>query len=125
MSCGGGGDDGTDEPSAQELAFEDLAGTWRLTSIGVDGNDVTPNYPGFTLSYTETSYTTTNAKTLFRASGTWSWADDVTSTLLNLDDGKTITIIGLDENTLRFSFTQSSGGVVAGVSGNYNILMSK
>lgn len=125
MSCGGGGDDGTNEPSAQELALEDLAGTWRLVSIAVDGNDVTANYPGFTFSCTETTYTTTNAKTLFRASGTWSWADNTTSTLFNLDDGKSISITELNQSAFRLSFTHSSGGVAAGVSGNYQIAMSR
>lgn len=125
MSCGGGGDDGTDEPSAQERALEDLTGTWRLASITVDGNDITANYPGFTFSYTEATYTTVNAKILFKASGTWSWADNTTSTLFNLDDGKSISITLLNQSEFGLAFTHTSGGSAAGVSGNYRITMSR
>jgi hypothetical protein len=128
LSCNGGGDDGPEEPTAQELTFENLAGLWGLPATGgiiVDGVDRTLNYEGFNLSFSSTGYTTTNAGTLFRATGTWSWASESTTTQINLDDGKTINIQDLSTTRFVFTFTKSVGSVRAGVAGNYTITVNK
>jgi hypothetical protein len=127
FSCGGG-DDVPEEPTAQELTFENLSGQWGLPTSGgiiVDGVDRTLNYQGFNLSFTNVGYTTTNAGELFKASGTWSWANQSTTTRINLDDGKLINIQDLTTNRFVFAFTQSDGAVRAGVAGNYTITVNK
>lgn len=115
-------------PTAQEEAFEKLSGTWSLGSTGsitIDGQDASQNYPGFGLSFTNGTYATTNAGDLFRASGTWQWADGATTNLINVDDGKQVSIQALTQNTFTFSFSHSSGGASAGSSGNYTITVVK
>lgn len=126
VSCGGGDDN--PEPSAQELTYEKLAGQWSLPAtrgVVVDGVDRSLNYDGFRLSFTESGYTTTNAGDLFKASGTWDWANSNTVNELSLDDGKSIIIQSLSTTQFVFSFTQSEGGIRAGVSGNYTISVNK
>lgn len=126
MACGG--DDTPDEPSEQELTFENLAGQWGLPTTGgivVDGVDRSLNYQGFNLSFTDGGYTTSNAGTLFQASGTWEWADQNTTTQINLDDGKNINIQSLSTTEFIFSFTQTTGGVRSGTSGNYTLTLNK
>ena len=126
-SCGDG-DTEPDEPTAQELTFENLAGQWNLPTtngIVVDGVDRTLNYQGFRLSFTEGGYVTTNAGDLFQASGTWEWANETTTNQILLDDGKNITIQSLTISQFNFTFIQLEGGVRAGVEGNYAITVNK
>ncbi len=127
LSCGG--DDAP--PSVQEMAFERLAGAWDLTqggSIVVDGTDATLNFSGFTLSFTDGAFNTTNAGDLFDATGTWQWADTDAGTI-QLGDGKLITIINLTENEFEFSFqftgTGGEANGVDGTAGNYVITVNK
>lgn len=115
------------EPSLQDLTYENLAGDWTLgqfSSIKIDGSDVSANYDGFALSFSEGTYTTTNAGDLFSSSGTWEWAD-VDATLVSLDDGKVISIQSLTPAKFVFSFTKSDGPVRAGLAGNYTITVEK
>lgn len=123
--------DDPEGPSTVEEAFEKLSGSWDIATSGsilLDGQDVSLNYEGFGLSFTDGSYQTVNAGELFDASGTWQWTDEQARQIL-LGDGKTITIIELTETLLQFSFTFSGTGGVAngveGVDGNYEISVFK
>jgi hypothetical protein len=127
-SCGGEGDDVPAEPSAQELTFENLSGQWGLPTTGgivLDGVDRTLNYAGFNLSFTEGGYITSNAGSLFRATGTWSWLNETTTTQISLDDGKTINIQNLTASRFVFTFSQSTGGAKAGTAGSYTVTVNK
>ncbi|NVJ46377.1 MAG: hypothetical protein HWE07_04590 [Cytophagia bacterium] len=115
------------EPSLQDLTYENLAGEWALgqfSSIKVDGADVSANYPGFSLSFAEGTYTTTNAGNLFSPNGTWEWTD-TDATQVNLDDGKVISIQSLTTSKFVFSFIKSDGPVRAGLAGSYTITVEK
>lgn len=134
-SCGGGGggDEGPIPANVQELAFEKLSGAWDFGvngSIILDGQDETLNYAGFSLSFTDGGYTTTAAGSLFRSSGTWTWADATAANQVTLDDGKVVAINSLTTTNFNFSFAHSNntGGVangVNGVQGNYTINVNK
>lgn len=123
--------DDNSEPTAQELAFEILSGSWGLTqggSIVVDGQDLSLNYQGFSVSFTNGSYSTTNAEDLFNASGTWTWVDNEAQ-MISLDDGKQITIRSLTETEFVFNFSFSGSGGQAnhadGIAGSYVITVNK
>lgn len=122
-ACGG---DGATGPSLQEIAFEKLAGTWSMaTSNGVllDGQEVSLNYPGFSLSFTDGTYQTTNAGDLLSATGTWSWSNE-SAQELTLDTGEDVTIQTLTENQFRFTFFHQ-GSTAAGIRGNYTVNVEK
>lgn len=124
VACGGGN---SEDPSLKELTFEKLAGEWSLPDsdgIVIDGVDRTLNYRGFSLSFTDGGYNTTNAGDLFKASGTWEWTDD-SATQIILDDGKTVTINSLTTSLFVFSFTRLDGPVRAGLSGSYIITVER
>ncbi|MGW8124172.1 hypothetical protein ACV07N_16050 [Roseivirga echinicomitans] len=115
------------DPTAKELAFEKLAGDWTYGTkgqISLDGQDVSLNYPGFALSFTEGGYTTTNGGDLFKATGTWTWANEAAGSI-NLDTGEEVTIIDLSLTHFEFSFTHTGGGVAAGTAGNYVVSLEK
>ncbi len=125
-SCGG-----DDDPTAQQLAFEKLSGSWDLSqggSIIIDGQNATANFTGFTFSFTDGAYTTTNSGDMFRASGTWEWTDEEAQQL-SIDDGKTITIVTLTETLFVFTFTSDGNAGTAnhgeGIAGNYTITVNQ
>ena len=127
LACGGDESD----PTAQELAFERLSGSWDMSQGGliiIDGNDATANFIGFGLSFTDGGYNTTNAGELFSATGTWSWADEEAQ-MISLDDGKLVTIQSLTETELVFNFQFSGTGGEAnhadGIAGGYTITVNK
>ena len=127
LSCGGGDDD----PSAQELAFEMLSGSWDISqggSIVIDGQDGSLNFQGFSLSFTDGGYTTTNAGELFGALGTWEWVDEEAQ-LIDLDDGKRLTLVSLTDTELVFSFQFDGQGGQANhsdsIAGSYTITVNQ
>ena len=115
-------------PTLQQLAFEKLAGDWILGTVGsivVDGQDLSLNYPGFSLSFTDGGYATSNAGDLFNATGTWTWTDEEAGEV-SLDDGKVLTIATLTENVFKFTFDfAGTGGVANGIGGSYEITVVK
>lgn len=117
-----------DQPTEQELAFEKLEGRWSLksnSSILLDGEDVSLNYPNFSLSFTDGMYTTTNAGDLFRATGTWEWSDEEAGQVI-IDDETIVTIEALGLDLFIFTFTvNGQGGVANGVGGAYRITLEK
>ncbi|OEK05966.1 hypothetical protein [Roseivirga misakiensis] len=117
-----------DNPTLRDLAFELLSGQWTLGtegSIVLDGEDISLNYPGFSVSFADGTYQTTNAADLFNASGTWDWAPtDTDGTLIILDTGELVTVEFLALSSLRFSF-EHAGATRAGISGNYLITVVK
>jgi hypothetical protein len=127
-SCNGDDPQGL---TAQELAFEKLSGTWDISQGGgivVDGQNVSLNFAGFSLSFTDGGYNTNNAGDLFMAVGSWTWADSE-ARQLSLDDGKQVTIVTLTEQqfVFRFSFTGTGGEANhgEGISGSYTITVNK
>ena len=74
LGCGGGG---PAPETPQQKASKLLSGNWKLSggSIKVDSKDESTQYPGFTLSFNKTGYSTSNGGKLFKASGTWKWKD--------------------------------------------------
>lgn len=121
-----------DDPSPQDLALQRLtAGEWTLGTTGfvqLDGQDVSANYPGFTLSFNNQQYQTTNAGNLFRASGSWEWVGASSNQLIT-DDGLDVTIRDLTANRLEFTFILTSTRSVAagteGIRGSYRIRLVK
>lgn len=115
-----------DGPSLTETAFQQLSGDWSFGVSGqilLDGQNVTLNYPGFTLSFADGTYQTTNGADLFKASGTWQWADN-TGTLITIDSGEQLTISTLNLTEFDFSFFHA-GNTRAGIQGNYTISLFK
>ena len=121
LGCGGGPAPKTD----QQKAFENLSGSWKLSggSIKVDGKDESTQYPGFSLSFTEAGYTSSNAGKLFKASGTWKWKDGKTAKLITLGT-KELTITELTKSKLVFTFTFAGAGA-AGIAGSYAVTLTK
>jgi hypothetical protein len=113
-------------PTLQDEAFAALAGNWSLGTTGsivLDGQDVSLNFPGFSLSFADDTYQTSNGGSLFNATGTWKWVNQ-NAQQLALDTGEEVTIIVLTEGIFEFSFFRN-GSTAAGMQGNYLVQVEK
>jgi hypothetical protein len=80
------------------------ASAWKIGTVTVDGVDKTSVYPNLTLTFTSTSFTTTNGGVVWPASGTWSFTGtDATSVTRN--DGMVITIDEATATSLKLGLT--------------------
>ena len=67
------------------------SGPWTVQSVTVDGSDQTALYKDVQLTFTSTSFTTTNGGVIWPASGTWKFTDD-TAHSIERDDKLVITL---------------------------------
>ncbi len=114
LSCGK-----NDPPPTVEALLK--AKVWTLTSTTVD-NIETPVYDGLTLRFGSSTYTTTNGGALWKASGTWQFADADKKTIRR-DDDLLITVESVNANKLVLSFvwdiTTFSGGRGSSIAGQH------
>lgn len=117
-----------DGPSEKDLAFQLLAGDWSLGTGGyikVDDQDISANFPGFRLSFTNGGFSTLGAGDLFNATGSWQWTNASTSEIVT-DGARNIKILSLTQSRFNFTFSfAGTGGVANGIGGSYNILVVK
>ena len=108
-------------PLTQQLKLLKNGGSsWVVSSVIKDTYDVTDQFVGFTISFDDTSYTTTNSlNTAWLATGTWAFQDNNPDLILR-EDGTSISV-STANNQLVLSFFSSGpiGGRVEGVSGDY------
>lgn len=109
-------------PETERIGNLLKSGAWQMLNVTVDGVDQTSLYAGLTLTFTTTSYTTTEGGTVWPASGTWTFADE-TGTKVTRSDGLEITVIEISENSMKLSFTWAKTtlgtGRTSGLSGKH------
>lgn len=116
------------ESTEQEKSTELLKGTWILGKVDYDGIDISPNYDGFSLTFSDGDYQSgVAAGELFLRSGVWEWIDEIsTNQIIMVSEQKEITIVSLSSNSLEFTFRLNNvGGSANGISGNYKITLEK
>lgn len=119
VSFSGCGDDGEDEnPTVKRLT----SGTWKLSSVTVDGVNQDALFQGFAVSFTTKGFSAVNGDPVWPASGTWTFGDP-DKKIIRRNDGVDVTIESLTDNTLKLSLNWTkgtlSGGRVSSVSGNH------
>ena len=102
-------DDGPDQ-TEEDIRLGELAHTWNISSVSLDGDDRTANWANFTLTATTSkTYSTTgsNDENVWPASGTWEFAGTTGAGLdvLNRSDGVTVNIDNITDTNLDLSFT--------------------
>ena len=115
-------DDSVD-PKTQRL--NELKATWKISQVVNDGNDVTGQYTGMTLTIDGLNYSTTNGGNPWPDSGTYSLNDNDLNTLIR-NDNVEVTIDEVTTNTLTLSFNYTSvNGRVDGVTGDFTFSLIK
>lgn len=124
VSLSGCGESGATDPtpSAQDAIKEKLtANKWNLQTAMVDGTDKTAVYQNLSITFTASSYSSTNGGSIWPATGAWSF-NSVDGTSIKRDDGLVITV-DVTSTSLKLSFAWSkntlSGGKIESVSGQH------
>jgi hypothetical protein len=94
---------------------------WTVSSVMVDNVDKTSMYQGMTLSFTATTYSTTNGKVVWPASGTWSFAASDGKVIVR-DDGVNVTVSQISNTNLVLELDWAKttfGGRVSSVTGHH------
>ena len=104
---------GTPAPTEVEKATQLLTGEsvttttvadfWTVSSVIVDDLDYTFVFEGFTIQFSNNTFSTTNGKIVFDASGSWNFADETAQKIV-LSNGVELTLLELTETQLKFEF---------------------
>lgn len=124
LACGG-----DDSPTPEELRQQELTATWALGTVVNDGQDVTSQFNGFTLTITsEQTYSTNNGGNAWPAAGSFQL---VSSNLeeFTRDDGVRVTITTISETNLSLTFqiTEVGGSAFGsnGITGTFIFNLNK
>jgi hypothetical protein len=119
QACGG-----EDEPSAEAVFLQQLAGTWQIARADLDGKDVTNSFPGMLVTINEDkSFTVANAvPPMWKASNTFTLTGTATSFQINRGDGLTISVNQVTASRLILEFqydADAMGGRTGSVTGQF------
>ncbi|CAN5415098.1 hypothetical protein BH09BAC3_BH09BAC3_05410 [soil metagenome] len=107
-------------PTTQDQVKAKLvSGVWKIQSVTVDGVDKTSVYPGLTLQFTATTYSSSNGKPVWATSGTWEFTSS-DATTIKRDDNIEVTVQATDTSlklTLNWPTGTLGGGRVGSVKG--------
>jgi hypothetical protein len=130
ISCGGGGgDDPAPEKTAAELTTAKLtASQWKVGSVTVDGVDQSALFKSFNITFTATSFSTTNGGVVWPASSNWSFTD-ANATGFSRSDGITVQLQEITDTSLKMSMAWSKNtlgpGRIESVKGQHVFTMGK
>jgi hypothetical protein len=124
ISCGDDDDasvaDDPVEQTEEEKQLESLsASAWTMSSITLDGADVTTNFSGLVLTIKSDKTYSTNGSydPVWPSSGSFTFGSDLNT--LTRDDGVSMTI-AVSETSLTVTFTYAdSGGRIDALPGDY------
>ena len=124
ISCGDDDDasvaDDPTEQTEEEKQLESLsASAWTMSSITLDGADVTTNFSGLVLTIKSDKTYSTNGSydPVWPSSGSFTFGSDLNT--LTRDDGVSMTI-AVSETSLTVTFTYAdSGGRIDALPGDY------
>lgn len=127
------GCDKSTSPSEKERTTQLLTGKWKPASADswamADGVNVSGLFNGFTLSFTETGYTTTGTSPVWPASDTWNFKDDSFTLIVRGADGLEIRLITLDSNNLKMGFvwnqTTHKNGRLHSIAGKHEFTLTR
>jgi len=86
----------------QVVTAQLTAGTWRLETVLIEGEDGAQLFNNFTLVFTETGYTSTGTTPVWRRQGTWTFLNEE-ATRINRDGEVDVDIVSIDDTTLRLA----------------------
>lgn len=98
------------------------AGTWTINTVTVDGVNQDELFTNFTISFTETAFTSTSGGALWPLYGRWAFTDSDQNHFTR-DDGIQVTIENISQKELTLTLTWSKTTLgkerTASIQGNY------
>lgn len=101
-------------PSEQEVVLSALTGvTWKVGAVTIDGVDKNAMYPGLTVSFAASTFSSTNGKLVWPATGTWTFGSD-NGRILVRDDGISVSITDISDSQLKLALSWTKTTLDAG-----------
>ncbi|GAB5526043.1 MAG: hypothetical protein Roseis2KO_39150 [Roseivirga sp.] len=98
----------SDDSNPEEEKLRELTASWRVDSVINDGQDVSSQYAGFTLTVEGTkTYSTVNGGNPWPAQGTFDFVNNNLD-LIRRDDGVDVSIANLTATELSLTFNIST-----------------
>lgn len=116
-SCGSKGDP-SPNPTNNTAEVERVAGllkagTWKIQSVMVDGTDRTSLFTGFTLTFSDLTYTPVNGGPVWFANSTWGFVGDGASSFVRTDT-LVVGIGAISDSSLTLTLTWTKTTYVGG-----------
>ena len=128
-------DDPTPVKTEADIVTEMLVAggsTWSPATVTIDGVDVTNAlFDGFTIKFSETTFTTTGTSPVWLPQDTWSFKDETATVMIRGQDDKEITIEDISETQLRLTLewdkttTESDEGRAYSLKGKHEFILNK
>lgn len=128
------GDDGGDGPTTpktlQDLAKEKMTagtGTWPLTTVTIDGEDAASLFQNFSITFTNTSYSTTGTSPVWKANGTWSFLDEGATKFKRDDDVEVLIEFSNNDKTMKLTldWNQTTTGRTESIPGKHVFILTR
>lgn len=106
---------GCTDPIPETTRVKELlkSGNWIMQSASVNSVDQTTVYTGLTITFTETSFSTTNGAPVWPATGTWTFTDE-TAKMFSRNDGLIVTIDEITATKLVLKLTWANTTIGSG-----------
>ena len=89
-------------------------GTWALASVSVDDIEANDLFEDFTITFTETDYTTTGTTPVWERNGLWSFVNKDSPTQFIREDDVVVTIASIQEKMLTLELLWTSQTISGG-----------
>lgn len=133
ISCNKG-DDGPDGPTPEEEQATKLRGTWTLATGGAQvGSTPRPEWEGLTANLQGDASGGTiavsgvpsdpGAEDVWPTNSSWTFGSSISEVVR--DDGVTLSVLSVTENSLRVTFTIAGSGRIEGFDGNWSFNFEK
>lgn len=121
------------QPSIEDQQLQKMLGTWKTSTVQVDGTDITDQYTDFTITFFKNGNTnemiaTNPGYAFYAGADVWVFAtSSQASKIIRSSDGIEMSVqVDQSNLTLLFNVPQASiGGRVAGMSGNFTFQLVK
>lgn len=102
---------------AERVAGLLKSGTWKIQSVTVDGTDRTSLFTGFTLTFSDLTYTPVNGGPVWSTNSTWGFVGDGASSFVRTDT-LVVGIGAISDSSLTLTLTWTKTTYVGGRAGS-------
>ena len=121
------------QPSVEDMQLQKMLGTWKPSSVQVDGTDISDQYTDFTITFFKSGNSkemvaTNPGHAFYAGTDVWVFAtSSQASKIIRSSDGIEMSV-KVDQTNLQLVFNvpqPSTGGRVSGMSGNFTFNLVK
>ena len=118
-------DDDPKQTDVERVTALLVGDAWNIQSVMVDAVNYTEDFTGLSISFTESTITSTEGKALFPASASWAFLSDAAEVLVIDGTEMAISSISSNELVLEFEVSESIFGRADAVGGTNQLTFTR